>query len=132
MPDISAIILDSSALIAYLEDERVSWELDTLWNDVNASIEVPSLVLSELCSVLLRKGIRPESVLQKVRASCIILQLDADVAVSAGELHAELKKKVRGISLADCIIMAHADKEGATIITRDNHFKHYKNVKILS
>ena len=35
--------------------------------------------------------------------------------------HAELRRKYKSIGLADCIVLAIAEKEDAIIITKDHH-----------
>jgi predicted nucleic acid-binding protein len=132
MPDIDkAVIFDTSALIEEITAGEKASFVEEIWKDTSFSVEVPTLVLAELVSVLRRKGINPTEVRERIITSCIILPLTEKVALDAGELHAQLRKKDSGISLADCIVMAHAEEEGAMIVTVDSHFKHYNNAKIL-
>ncbi len=130
MPDIDkAVILDTSALIEELTGGEKAPPIEEIWNDPSVSVEIPTLVLAELVSVLRRKGINPIEVCERIRSSCILLPLTDDVALEAGELHAQLRKKDASISLADCIVMVHANEEGAMIITMDTHFRpNFKNL----
>jgi len=60
-----------------------------------------------------------------------VVELTDDLAVRAGELHAELRRKQRDIPLADCVIMAHAEQLNAHVITLDNHFYLWKGSIVL-
>ena len=131
MPAIEAVILDSSALLELLTNGRKANDIEKIWNDETISIEIPSVVLAELSSVLRRQDIESATLREKIAANCTVLDLTKEIALKAGELHAELRKKSKTISLADCIIMTHADNEGAVIVTKDPHFELYKNSRIL-
>ena len=69
--------------------------------------------------------------IQILEQNSIVLDLNLEVAKKAGDLHAELKTKEKRISVPDCIIMVHAELEDAMILTKDHHFKRYKNARIL-
>ncbi len=127
MPD-TRLLLDTSALSEELfgseTGERIRQEI------IGKVKIVPSIVIAELASFLIRKGIDPKNVIKRIFESCEIIDTTSDIAVPAGYLHASLRKIVPNISLMDCIIMEHARKENATIITLDSHFSHYKHSKI--
>ena len=58
-----------------------------------------------------------------IRASSQILDLSFDMAVAAGELDVEMKKKVRGWGLVDSIILTVARSANAKVVTGDEHFR---------
>ena len=58
-----------------------------------------------------------------IRASSQILDLSFEMAVAAGELDVEMKKKVRGWGLVDSIILTIARSANAKVVTGDEHFR---------
>lgn len=128
MPD-TKLLLDTSALCEELFGTEAGWRIN---QEITGKVKiVPSIVIAELTSFLLRKGINPKNVIRDIFESCEIVDTTSDITVAAGYLHASLKKKEPNISLVDCIIMEHAKKENATIITLDSHFRHLRNAKVL-
>ena len=114
-------ILDTSALIELLtETEKGSRVLGII---KNASTLIPSIVVAELRSKLERTGIQSDEFIKGIQETSHILDLNFQIADKAGKKHAELRKKFEDISLADCIIMSHAENEQIKVITTDSHFK---------
>ena len=124
------ILLDTSALVEYIDRTTKGEEVRKDIEDENTTILVPSVVIAELTSKLKRKKINLD-IIERLIAGAHILPLDEVIAKNAGTLHAELKIKIENISLADCVIMTHAENEDAKIISTDHHFKNYKNTKII-
>lgn len=125
----SSLVYDTSALIEFYNGDNKT--VQELFIDPQIENLVPSIVISELISRIRRNGQDPLKFIQMLEDNSIILAFNHQIAKKAGELHAVLKKKEKSISLIDCMIMAHAKIEDAMIVSKDNHFKHYKNSKIL-
>ncbi len=94
----------------------------------------PGIVVAELSRKLLREieaGTETREGrlkrLEFVRAASQILDLSFEAAVMAGELDAEMKKKVRGWGLADSIVLTMARLAGARAVTGDQHFRGVKD-----
>jgi predicted nucleic acid-binding protein len=124
-------VYDTSALIEFFQGTAAGAEVRKLFENEAVENNVPSVVICELVSKLKRAGIEPFEFVSVVEKNAIVLGLDLAIAKQAGHLHAELKAKEPGISMVDCIIMAHAETVGGTIVSKDTHFKHYDNAKIL-
>lgn len=123
MPGIN-YILDTSALIElYTQTEKGGKVLALI---KNAQTIVPSIVVAELKSAFGRQGIESRVILLGIKESSRVLPLTFEVADLAGELHIILRKKISNISLADCIIMAHATIEEVMVVTTDHHFNDFK------
>lgn len=127
----SEILYDTSALIELFLGSDKGEVVKELFVDENTANLVPSVVLLELISKITRAGKDPKRFVALIEQNCTVLALTSEIAKNAGNLHAELKKKDKQISMADCVIMAHAEIENALIVSKDQHFKHYKNSKIL-
>lgn len=126
-----SILLDTSALVEFFDSTSKGKLITEEMLSPEATLFIPSIVVAEITSKLARRGFNSAKFLGELESSASVLSLTSNVAKRAGDLHAELRKKDKDISLADCIIMVHADDEGALIITTDEHFKLYKNAKII-
>jgi len=90
----------------------------------------PSIVVTELRKWFLREieaHRRTEREMQRyfdfVDSITEIIQLDAALAVSAGETDFVMKKRIRGWPVADSIIYATGKTRAAEVVTGDSHFK---------
>ena len=127
------VVIDTSAWIEYLSDGRYADEIESIIQDPDSAILVPAIVLAEIRSVVERKVGRDdaEKAVDYIRENFPVLELTEDLAVRAGELHAELRRKQKDISLADCIIMAHVERIHARVITLDRHFRLWEGSVVL-
>ncbi|MCI0503369.1 PIN domain-containing protein [Candidatus Micrarchaeota archaeon] len=127
----SSVVYDTSALIEFFQGTKSGAEVRKLFENDDLENNVPSVVICELVSKLKRARIEPSEFVSVIEKNAIMLELDLAIAKQAGALHAELKAKEPGISMVDCIIMAHAETVGGMIVSKDLHFRHYGNTKIL-
>jgi predicted nucleic acid-binding protein len=93
----------------------------------------PSIVVAELSMKLRREADAGNETsegrnrrLEFVRASSQILDLPFDIAISAGDLDVEMKRRVRGWGLVDSILLAIARDSDAKVVTGDDHFRGLK------
>mgnify|MGYP001063585790 CR=1 FL=1 len=61
----------------------------------------------------------------------VVLGLDEQIAMIAGEINHERKKKMKGWGMVDSLILATAISYNLNILTGDSHFKDLSNVEIL-
>lgn len=88
----------------------------------------PSIVLYEVYKKIKREG-SEEKALEAyayIFAYTSIVPLTGDLAVEAAEI--SLK---RGLSMADAIIKATAERHKAKVVTGDKHFKGLEGVKLI-
>ncbi len=124
------IFFDTSALVEFFDATAKGKEVSKFIN-ADYDLFTSSLVLAELTSKLKRRKFDPEGFMKALESSMQIMPLTSEIAKRGGYLHSQLKPKVPNISLADCLIMTHADDEDALVITCDRHFEHYKKARIL-
>lgn len=125
------VVLDTSALIEYTNGTNKGKIIRNIIEKEENLIIIPSIVLGEFISKLERKGIKTHLIIENLSAYTISTPLETHHCINAGKLHATLRKKEKGISLIDCIIMEIGKECGnALILTTDKHFKHYKNSRI--
>ena len=124
----NSIILDTSAVVEYIKQTDKGAVVRTYWQNPENIIILPSVVIAELKSVLIRRKLN-SNVINLLIESCTILDLTKEIALIAGELHSKLRQK--DVSLADCIIMAHVEQSNSLLLTSDIHFKNFKNAILL-
>ena len=125
----TSILYDTSALIDFYNGNNET--VKNFFIDKATENLIPTVVIAELISKIKREGQDPFQFVKMLEKNSIVLNFNVLVAKKAGGLHSELRKNLTKISLIDCMIMVHAEIENAMIITKDHHFKHYKNAKIL-
>lgn len=113
------LVVDSNALIAYLEGEPGGQLVDSLLNDDANSCVVHSVNLCEVYYITRRD--HGEEAAQKalavLRGAGLLVQsdMDEDFCLDAGRLKADFRR----ISLADCFCAALANRIGCEVVTAD-------------
>ncbi len=83
--------------------------------------------VAELKEKYLREGWRYfDADLLFITSVTAIIPVDKEVAVSAGEVNFERKRKVKDWGMSDSIVLATARKASAKVVTGDPHFKDLK------
>jgi len=117
-------VVDSSAWLEYFADGPNAEEFAAAIQDSDSLI-VPSITLFEVFKrIRLQRdsGIALRAVSQMRRGK--VVDLDADLAVAAADLSADLK-----FALADSVILATARAFGATVWTQDVDFEGLEGVE---
>ena len=90
----------------------------------------PTIVVSEVSRKLLREievGNETQEGrlgrLDFMRAMSHIVDLDFDIAVEAGKVDLDIKKRVKGWGLADSIVLCTANNAAGKVVTGDEHFR---------
>jgi predicted nucleic acid-binding protein len=81
------------------------------------------VTLAEVLSKFIRNHKDPAMALQAIEDNTALEPVDTGLAKLAGELHAELRKKIRDFGLADAFVLATARKKSAKVLTGDPHFE---------
>ena len=124
------VLLDTSILVEFFDSTKKGEKLKDYVSE-KYRLFTPAIVISELASKLKRKGFEPKKMIDELRGATQVVPLTDLVAEESGILHATLRERINNISLADCIIMTHAQKLKAKILTCDNHFKGHNNSIII-
>ncbi len=101
----------------------------------SADSVTPSIVVAEI-SRKLQKEIElgnetPEGRLKRlefINATSQVVELDFDLAVTAGKTDCDMKKKEKGWGLADSIVLCTARSIKGKVVTGDEHFRGLKEV----
>lgn len=121
---------DSSAWIEYLDG---SIEGEKIHKILQTDCEIFSLpiVISEVVSRAKRKNQNTDISFRAIVTNSKLFDVDAELSKKAGLLHSEMKKKKRDFGLIDAIIWVVSEKLNAKLVTKDTHFKDFKNVILL-
>ncbi len=115
------IILDASALLAFIDEEKGCEIIEEFLPDVVIS----SVNISEVLCVSARRGVDISVLLPKIRSIVSdIRSFDEEQAYIAAELYESTKKY--GLSLGDRACLALSLSIGSAVITAD---KAWKNIK---
>ncbi len=74
-------------------------------------------------SKFIRRRRDPSPAFRAVEDNSALHPVDIDLAKLAGEIHAEVKRKVKDFGLADAFVLATARSRAFKVLTGDSHFK---------
>ena len=123
MPQSSTFVLDSFALLAYLQDEPASSRIETLLDNAGKGkcrLLMPLISLGEILYITERRGglVKAQDALALIQQLPIeILPADEQTVFAAAHIKANYP-----ISYADAFVVAIGIQENATIITADPEF----------
>lgn len=128
------IIIDTSAWIEYLSGTTIGKTVkDILENEdtVDEKIYTPSLVLIELSCKSEKENWDFKKHLTFIKSKTSIIGVNEDIIINCGKIYTDERKKKPSFSMIDAVILAIAKNKNAKILTKDNHFKDYKDVILL-
>ena len=120
-------LIDTSAWIEYLNGSKAGEKVNQILREEN-KIYVISLIISEVISKVRRKGDNVDLAYDCLIKNSKIFEITPKISKRIGILHAETRNKVPNFSLADASIVCSAEAINAKIITKDMHFKSFKEV----
>ncbi len=115
-------VIDSCAWIEYFRGTKAGGEAKDYIESKEGAISVISV--AELKEKYMKEGWRYfDADLLFITSIATVIPLDKEIAVLAGEINFERKKKVRDWGMSDSIVLATARKASAKVVTGDPHFK---------
>ena len=111
-------VVDTSAWIEWLTGSALGRKLGAEFPDKPQCV-VPTIVQLELSKWLVRElGEEQADQVIAYTQKCLVVPLDTPIALLAAELHRQHK-----LATADAIVYATAQRQGADLLTCDEHFK---------
>ena len=111
-------VVDTSAWIEWLTGSALGRKLGAEFPD-KVQCVVPTIVQQELSKWLVRElGEEQADQVIAYTQKCLVVPLDTPIALLAAELHRQHK-----LATADAIVYATAQRQGADLLTCDEHFK---------
>ena len=90
-----------------------------------------SLTLAEIVSKFARKQMDFKEVVYGITSLSRVIEVDELMAVSAGEIHASVRKYIKDFGLVDAFLLSIARSSHAKILTGDPHFKGFPEATML-
>ena len=126
-------VIDAYAWIEYFRASKAGEIAKKYIEDENTA--TPTIVVSEISRKLQKEiELGNETMegrmdrLEFIRASSQIFDLDFDMAIEAGKIDLDMKKKEKGWGLADSIVLCLAKTQKGKVVTGDLHFRELDNV----
>jgi len=123
-------IIDTSAWIEYLNGSKIGEKVNEILKKENEIYVIP-LIISEVVSKAKRKSDNANLAYDCIIKNAKIFDMTPKISKEIGILHAETRNKMPNFSLADASIVCSAEAIGARIVTKDTHFKGFKEAIIL-
>jgi len=122
------VLIDSWAWAEFFAGTKIGETVKTYVMDENQEILISSINLAEIYRLALSRF--DEQTAEKRRRSmlsrCFLIPVDEEIAVLGAKL-----RQQRDWGLSDALIYATAIREGAQVMTGDNHFKGLKETIFL-
>ncbi len=114
-------VLDASAILAYLEGESGSTDVEKVLDEAAVS----AVNIAEVASKLAERGAPADRIRQTIQALGVeVLPCDETIAYQIGNLRRSTK--ALGLSLGDRACLATALQHNVRVITADRHWKTLK------
>lgn len=123
-------IIDTSAWIEYLNGSKSGESVNKILKEDN-EIYVISLIISEVISKVKRKAGNVDLAYDCLIKNSRIFDITPKISKRIGILHAQIKNKLPNFSLADASIVCSAETINAKIVTKDTHFKGFKETILI-
>ena len=125
------MILDTSAWVELFKGTEKSRAVAELLESGQCATSI--ITLSEITSWCLKNNLngKADKYISAIGKHTIVLGIDAHIAVIAGKLNYERKKRAISWGIADSIIAATSMVYGMKILTKDSAFRDLPNSQIL-
>jgi len=124
-------IIDAYAWIEYLRGSEAGRRVKEVLEDERCKTYTCALTIAEVVSKVAREGRDPETAYDILTSNSEIIDVDHQLSLEAGLLHAEIRKRIKDFGLADAYVLASARRIDAKILTGDPHFKDFKEAIII-
>jgi len=121
-------VIDSYAWVEYFKGTKKG-EMAKEFIESNKSATA-SITLAELSEKYKRENKDFEQDLQFMLSQTKIVNLSTEIAIKAGEINCENKKKIKDWGMADAIIMATANSLNSKVVTGDEHFRNLNSIML--
>jgi ribonuclease VapC len=122
---VNSVVLDASALLAYIQGEAGADRVESLLNEGKVDVLVSAVNLAETAGKLTRDGLQEEAIRADILGLGLeIVAFDVDQAFNTGTIVAQTASL--GLSLGDRACLALAASKNAPAWTTDRAWKKLK------
>ncbi len=123
-------LVDSSAWISYLNGDISGEKLNKILKS-KGEVFVIAPIISEVTSFVVKNKGNSELAYETISKNSKLIDISLKSAKNAGILHGKAKVEKKNLPLVDAIIMSVAQEFNLTVLTKDNHFKSFKESIII-
>lgn len=124
-------LIDTSAWIEYLEGGEIGQKVNDILIDENNELFIIPLIVAETISKVKRKNGNVETAYNIIISTAENIPLDNLTAKEAGLLHVKERDKNQSFGIADALIIKTAQRNGLKILTKDSHFKNFRETILI-
>lgn len=121
-------VLDAYAWIEYFSASEKGKKAAEIIENESHQIFTSSATLAEIVSKVLRESRNAQVALNFIYNLSTVMPVTREIAVQAGRIHFETKKKNRDFGMLDAFVAATAQTLKAKILTGDEDFRHFREV----
>jgi predicted nucleic acid-binding protein len=121
------IVVDAYAWVEYLEGANRKVADIIRDSELHTSI----VNVAEVASKAERTRKDSNEIVHAINQLANIWGLDVERIARVGQLHAEMRKRIKDFGLGDCFVLELAERLNAKILTGDSHFKGLENVILI-
>ncbi len=126
------MLLDSYAWLEYLRGSEQGKTARRLMQDAPVLHTAP-IVVAEVFSKLARSEGEEAAheAVDHILDRCAITPSDEEIAIAAGAIHSEAKRRDPTFGMADAFVLATARARGVRVVTGDPHFRAFPDALML-
>ena len=121
-------IIDSYAWVEYFKGSKQGEMAREFIENKTSATSV--ITIAELSEKYEREGKIFEEDFNFIISQTKIIQLNTDIALLAGKINNENKKKIKNWGMADAIILSSAKINKGKVVTGDEHFRTFDSVML--
>jgi len=121
-------IIDSYAWVEYFKGSKQGEMAREFIENKTSATSV--ITIAELSEKYEREGKNFEEDFNFIISQTKIIQLNTDIALLAGKINYENKKKIKNWGMADAIILSSAKMNKGKVVTGDEHFRTFDSVML--
>ncbi len=123
-------LVDSSAWISYLNGDSSGERLSQILKS-KEEVFVIAPIISEVVSFVRRNKGNYELAYETILKNSRLLYISLKSAKNAGIFHGKAKAEKNNLPLIDAIILSVSQEFDLKILTKDSHFKSFKNAILI-
>src|SRR3989344_1252044 len=123
-------LVDSSAWISYLNGDISGERLNKILKS-QEEVFVIAPIISEVISFIVKNKGNSELAYETISKNSKLIDISLKSAKNAGILHGKAKIEKKNLPIIDAIIISVAQEFNLTVLTKDNHFKSFKESIII-
>ena len=121
-------VIDSYAWVEYFKGSKQGETAKEFIESKRAATSV--ITIAELSEKYDREGKRFDEDFSFMIAQTKIIKLNTELALLAGKINNENKRKIKNWGMADSIILATAKMNEAKVVTGDEHFRNLNSIML--